>query len=62
MHTDPIADLLTRIRNGGRAGLTAIDAPMSKIKLEIAKILQSEGLIKGFDVLKERNSRAFVFI
>ena len=43
MHSDPIADLLTRIRNGAQARLTSVDIPHSKIKVEIVKILEAEG-------------------
>ena len=46
--TDPIADLLTRIRNGIQASHNAIVVPRSKIKLEIVKILKNEGFIEGF--------------
>ena len=53
MHSDPIADLLTRIRNGAQAKLPSVDVPHSKIKLEILKILQTEGYIKGFEVTTE---------
>jgi len=45
MHSDPISDMLTRIRNGGKARLDSVSCPYSKSKHEIAKILQSEGLI-----------------
>ena len=38
--TDPIADMLTRIRNGLHAGLKSVDVPASKVKVEIAKILK----------------------
>lgn len=53
MHSDPIADLLTRIRNGAQAHMTSVDVPHSKIKLEILRILQDEGYIKGFEVTTE---------
>ena len=43
--TDPIADMLTRIRNGLMAGLTSVDIPQSKIKQELARILKREGYI-----------------
>ncbi len=46
--TDPIADLLTRIRNGQQAGHTAVSVPRSRIKLEIVKILKSEGFLEGY--------------
>lgn len=48
--TDPIADFLTRLRNGSRAGLAEISAPYSKIKLEIARILKQEGYISNYEV------------
>ncbi len=53
MQTDPIADLLTRIRNGLMASAPFIDVPMSKIKVEILKILQAEGFIGEHEVLTE---------
>jgi small subunit ribosomal protein S8 len=51
--TDPIADMLTRIRNGNKAKFEKVDIPLSKEKLEIAKILKQEGYIKNFKVLSE---------
>src|SRR5690606_30654804 len=53
MHSDPIADLLTRIRNGVNARLAFVDIPMSKIKVEIVKILEAEGFVKGHEVTTE---------
>jgi small subunit ribosomal protein S8 len=53
MHSDPIADLLTRIRNGARARLTTVDAPHSKEKVEIVKILAEEGFITGHEISNE---------
>jgi len=52
--TDPIADMLTRIRNANRARHEKVNMPSSKIKLEIAKILKEEGYIKDFEVLKDK--------
>jgi small subunit ribosomal protein S8 len=49
MMTDPIADLLTRIRNAHHAEKIALTMPGSKIKSAIAKVLQDEGYIEGFD-------------
>jgi small subunit ribosomal protein S8 len=49
--TDPIADMLTRIRNAVGAKHTRVDMPMSRIKADIAQILQDEGYIQGFKVL-----------
>jgi len=51
--TDPIADFLTRIRNSVQAGKDRCDAPASKLKLELSKILQEEGFIRTFKVLEE---------
>jgi len=53
MHSDPIADLLTRIRNGARAHLVTVDVPHSTIKVEIVKILEAEGYIKGHEITTE---------
>ena len=46
--TDPISDMLTRIRNGVSAKHARVDMPASKLKAEIARILQDEGYIQGF--------------
>ena|SRR5207249_3079986 len=54
--TDPIADMLTRIRNAVSAKHTRVDMPASRLKAEIARILQDEGYIQGFKVLDEANS------
>ena len=51
--TDPIADLLTRIRNGQKAGKTHVRIPSSGIKKDILKVLQAEGYIDGFRVEDE---------
>lgn len=48
--TDPIADMLTRIRNGVMAGHSQVALPSSKIKIEIARILKEEGFIENFEV------------
>ena len=53
--TDPIADMLTRIRNGNIARFNKVDMPLSRIKLEIAKTLKQEGYIKNFKVFNEKN-------
>jgi small subunit ribosomal protein S8 len=53
MHSDPIADLLTRIRNGAQARLTSVDVPHSKIKVEIVKILEAEGYVTGHEISTE---------
>ena len=46
--SDPVADMLTKIRNAGMAGHEKVDIPTSKLKLEIVKILKTEGYIKNF--------------
>ena len=51
--TDPIADMLTRIRNSNNAKHDSVDVPASNIKKEVAKILLNEGFIKGFDVIED---------
>ncbi|MDD5275207.1 MAG: 30S ribosomal protein S8 [Methylovulum sp.] len=48
--TDPVADMLTRIRNGQSAGKKSIKQPSSKLKISIAKVLKEEGYIKDFNV------------
>jgi len=52
MMTDPIADMLTRIRNANRAAHDKVDIPASKMKVEIAKVLRAEGYIKNIKVLE----------
>ncbi len=53
MMTDPIADLLTRIRNAHHAEKIALTMPGSKIKSAIAKVLQDEGYIEGYEASEE---------
>jgi small subunit ribosomal protein S8 len=49
--TDPISDMLTRIRNAQKATHDAVDIPNSKVKINIANVLKSEGYIKNFKVV-----------
>ena len=61
--TDPIADMLTRIRNAYAAKHQKVDVPVSKIKLEIARILKEEGFINNYKVIGEgvrRNIRIYL--
>lgn len=51
--TDPIADMLTRVRNANTAKHENVDVPASNIKKEIARILLEEGFIKGYDVIED---------
>lgn len=53
MMTDPIADMLTSIRNGNHARHKSVDIPASNIKKEIAKILLDEGYIKNYDLVED---------
>ena len=53
MKSDPVADLLTRIRNGSRAEHEKVDVPSSRLKVRIAEILKDEGFIKNFRVLDD---------
>ena len=55
--TDPIADFLTRIRNGQSARKKSIKSPSSKAKEAIANVLQDEGYILGYDVAAEGNKK-----
>ena len=53
MMTDPIADMLTRIRNGQRAGKVSVSMPSSKLKQSIAQVLKEEGYIADFQISDE---------
>ena len=55
--SDPIADMLTRIRNGQQAGKTSVRMPSSKLKVAIAKVLQDEGYIDAY-VVREADGKA----
>jgi len=57
MVTDPIADMLTRIRNATMVRHDFVLVPLSKIKLAVAKILRDEGFIKGYEVVKGKQQR-----
>ena len=53
MKSDPVADMLTRIRNASRAEHEKVDIPSSKLKVRVADILKDEGFIKNFRVLED---------
>ncbi len=53
MMTDPIADMLTRIRNGVAARLAKVDIPSSKLKIELARILKEEGYIQNYKGIED---------
>ena len=56
--TDPIADMLTRLRNAVIAKHSRVDVPASKLKVEIAKILEGEGYIQGFKIVDDKTPEA----
>ena len=58
MVTDPIADMLTRIRNALVAGHESVQVPASKMKIAIAEVLKNEGFIKDFEVVRDGVKRA----
>jgi small subunit ribosomal protein S8 len=61
--SDPVADMLTKIRNAGMAKHEKVDIPTSKLKLEIVKILKIEGYIKNFKkVIQDGNNTIRVFL
>lgn len=51
--SDPISDMLSRIRNAGKAKFNSLDIPGSKIKVEIAKVLKNEGYIRNYKFIKD---------
>lgn len=57
--TDPIADMLSRIRNATVARHTRVDVPASTLKIEIARILEREGYIQGFKLVESPTPRGF---
>lgn len=52
--TDPIADLLTRVRNAQKAGLEVISVPASKMKISLAHILREEGFIRNYKCIRDK--------
>ena len=53
MYTDPIADFLTHIRNGAKAGHAVIEVPSNNMKVEIARLLQDQGYIASYKVYQD---------
>lgn len=51
--SDPIADMLTRVRNAGKAKFNSVDIPGSKMKFELAKLLKEEGYIRNYKFIKD---------
>ena len=62
MVTDPIADMLTRIRNAILAHHDSVQMPLSKAKLSVAKILKDEGFVTDYSVLKEGSFRVIKIV
>ena len=60
--TDPIADMLTRIRNANSSKHKTVDVPASNMKLAIAEILLNEGYIKSFEEIKVENNQGIIRI
>ncbi|MXY68313.1 MAG: 30S ribosomal protein S8 [Acidobacteriia bacterium] len=57
MHSDPIADMLTRIRNGMTARHHKVEIPGSKVKIELARILKEEGYVANYRVATDNNKK-----
>ena len=55
--TDPIADMLTRVRNANRMKFRSVNARLSRVNLEIVKVLKRTGYISGFDVKKDASKK-----
>src|SRR5215469_1147066 len=57
MQTDPVSDMLTRIRNAAKARHARVEVPASKLKIEIARVLKEEGYISTYKVVDESKTR-----
>lgn len=60
--TDPVSDMLTRIRNGYIAKMDSVSIPYSKLKTEIARILDEEGYIRSYEIRKDENTSGLIKI
>ena len=60
--SDPIADMLTRIRNANMAEKVSVEVPSSKIKIEIAKLLKSEGFVSDYSIIKRDENKSSLAI
>ncbi len=60
--SDPIADMLSKVQNAARAGHENVDVPTSKMKLEIVKILKTEGYIKNFKKAQDEDGHSIIRI
>jgi len=57
MNNDPIADLLTRIRNASQAGLPSVEMPYSRLKEDIVRLLQQEGYVRSYETREDDKGR-----
>ncbi|MBP6819901.1 30S ribosomal protein S8 [Ferrovibrio sp. MS7] len=55
--SDPLGDLLARIRNGQQAGKSSIESPASKLRANVLEVLKKEGYIRGYELLEDGNKR-----
>ena len=60
--TDPIADLLVRIRNGSHRGFEKVDVPASRLKVGLVRILKAEGFIANYKVMEDNRKHPFIRI
>lgn len=51
--SDPVSDMLTRIRNAGKAKFSSVDIPGSKLKTELAKVLKNEGFVRNYKFIRD---------
>ena len=58
--SDPVADMLSKVQNAARAGHEKVDVPTSKMKLEIVKILKTEGYIKNFKKVQDDDGHSII--
>ena len=52
--SDPLADMLTRIRNAGMVRYETVDVPMSNLKVDVAKVLREEGYIENYEIIEDK--------
>ena len=62
MNTDPIADMLTRIRNANTVSHETVEIPASKLKIELAKLLKEEGFIENYEVVENGKFLSLIHI
>jgi len=55
--SDPLADMLTRIRNGQRAKLAVVNCPSSNVRQSVCDVLKDEGYIRGYQVIDQENNK-----